>query len=94
MATIMCAKYNEELPALLRPPFPGKDGIVIVEQISAKAWDEWLKIQTMLINEERLNMMDSDARNYLTAQRNKFLFTEEDFEMPSDYNDSSVPRFF
>ena len=39
MTTVMCAKYNEELPALPRQPFPGKDGVVIFEQISAKAWD-------------------------------------------------------
>jgi Fe-S cluster biosynthesis and repair protein YggX len=97
MATVMCAKYNEELPALPRQPFPGKDGVVIFEQISAKAWDEWLNIQTMLINEERLNMMNTDARKYLTEQRNRFLFTDEELDMPTmptDYNDPRVPKFF
>ena len=92
MATVLCAKYNEELPALEKAPFPGAAGKEVLEKISAKAWDEWLGIQTMIINENRLNMMDPEARAFLSEQRDKFLFEGEDVAMPDDYIDPSVPK--
>ncbi|MEG0067720.1 MAG: oxidative damage protection protein, partial [Pseudomonas sp.] len=52
--TIMCRKYKEELPALERAPFPGAKGQDIFDHVSAKAWADWQKHQTLLINEKRL----------------------------------------
>ena len=75
--TVQCRKYNEELPGLAQPPFPGPKGEDIFNNVSQKAWDAWLGHQTMLINEKRLNMMDMEARNYLNDQRDKFLSGEE-----------------
>ena len=75
--TVQCRKYNEELPGLAQPPFPGPKGEDIFNNVSQKAWDAWLGHQTMLINEKRLNMMDMEARNYLHDQRDKFLSGEE-----------------
>ena len=92
MATVLCAKYNKELPGLEKAPFPGKAGQDILEKISAKAWDEWLGIQTMIINENRLNMMDPEARSFLSEQRNKFLFEGEEVALPDEYVDPSVPK--
>lgn len=92
MATVLCAKYNKELPALEKAPFPGAAGQEILERVSAKAWDEWLGIQTMIINENRLNMMDPDARKFLSEQRNKFLFEGEDPMLPEDFVDPSIPK--
>lgn len=92
MATVLCAKYNKELPALEKAPFPGAAGQEVLERVSAKAWDEWLGIQTMIINENRLNMMDPDARKFLSEQRNKFLFEGEDVDLPDDYVDPSIPK--
>ena len=91
MATVMCAKYEKEMSQMEKPPFPGPDGQNIFENISAMAWDEWLNIQTMVINENRLNLMDPEARTYLAEQRNKFLFEGEDIMMPDDYIDPSIP---
>ena len=65
--TIMCRKYKEELPALERPPYPGAKGQDIYEHVSAKAWGDWLKHQTLLINEKRLNMMNAEDRKYLAG---------------------------
>ena len=45
--------------------------------MSAQAWNEWQDLQTMLINERHLNMMDKEARKYLNEQRNNFLSGEE-----------------
>lgn len=85
MATVMCKKYGELLPALEKAPFPGEAGVEILENISVKAWSEWLNLQTMIINENRLNMMDPDARTFLAEQRNKFLFEGEDIAPPEDF---------
>jgi len=74
--TVKCRKYREELPGLAAPPFPGPKGQDIFEHVSQKAWNDWLKHQTTLINEKRLNMMDLTARTYLNDQREKFLSGE------------------
>jgi Fe-S cluster biosynthesis and repair protein YggX len=92
MAKVMCAKYNKELTALEKAPFPGADGQHIFENVSSAAWDEWLNIQTMIINENRLNLMDDWARKFLAEQRNKFLFEGEEIEMPDDFIDPAIPK--
>jgi Fe-S cluster biosynthesis and repair protein YggX len=75
--TVMCKKYKEQLEGLDAPPFPGPKGQAIYENVSKKAWQEWLAHQTTLINEKRLNMMDMTARTYLNEQRDKFLSGED-----------------
>ncbi|MDF1763691.1 MAG: oxidative damage protection protein [Oleibacter sp.] len=71
--TVNCRKYGEPLEGLAMPPFPGPAGEDIFNTVSAKAWEEWTVHQTRLINEKHLNMMDKDARKYLTEQRELFL---------------------
>lgn len=71
---VVCAKLNEELPALSEPPLPGDVGKRIQQHISAKAWDMWLAHQTMLINEYKLSLIESSARKFLSEEREKFLF--------------------
>ena len=71
--TVHCRRLKTDLPGLDKPPFPGPAGEAIFETVSAQAWDEWQNLQTMLINEKHLNMMDKDARKYLNAQREIFL---------------------
>ncbi len=73
---VKCKKYNKELPGLLVPPYPGSKGQGIYETVSQKAWLEWQSLQTMLINEKQLNMMDPDARKYLQEEMDKFLDNE------------------
>lgn len=92
MATVLCAKYNKELPGLEKAPFPGQAGQDILEKISAKAWDEWLGIQTMLINEYRLNMMDPEARKFLSDRRDEFLFDGIEEILPDAWVDPIIPK--
>lgn len=73
---IFCKKLNQESAALDQPPFPGKLGLQIFEEISAKAWQDWLNHQTMLINEYRLNLSDPKSRDFLKEEMQKFLFGE------------------
>ena len=65
------------VPGLDAPPFPGPKGQEVFENISAEAWNTWQDLQTMLINEKHLNMMDKDARKYLNQQRDRFLAGED-----------------
>lgn len=75
--TVHCKLLDKELPALTNPPFPGPKGQEIMENYSAEAWNSWLEMQTMLINEKNLNMMDKAARKYLNEQRDKYLAGED-----------------
>ncbi len=71
---VHCAKLGIDAEGLDKPPFPGEQGQRIYENISAKAWQEWLKLQTMLINEHRLMPFDPQHKQFLAAEREKFLF--------------------
>ena len=71
--TVFCIKYQKELEGLDKPPYPGPKGLMIYEQVSRQAWEEWQKHQTMLINEKKLSLMDPATRKYLLEEFDKFL---------------------
>jgi len=81
---VMCRKYGKALPGLPAQPLPGAKGQAIFEDVSQQAWQEWLQHQTRLINEKHLNMMDPDARKYLSDQMEKFL-SGQDFDKAEGY---------
>lgn len=81
---VFCRKYQEELEGLLKPPFPGLAGQKIFEDVSKKAWQEWLKHQTLLINEKRLELFCPETQKYLAEQRELFL-SNSDFEQAEGY---------
>ena len=71
---VHCIKLNKQAEGLDFPPYPGELGQRIYQQVSKEAWAGWLKQQTMLINENRLNLADTTARSYLTEQTEKYFF--------------------
>lgn len=75
--TVFCRRLKQELEGLARPPFPGAAGQQIFETVSKQAWQDWLKHQTLLINEKRLLLTDPATAGYLALQREKFLNGEE-----------------
>jgi Fe-S cluster biosynthesis and repair protein YggX len=75
--TVICSRYGEELEGLDKPPLPGPNGERIFNEVSRKAWNEWQALQTMLINEKHLKLIDPEARKYLTEQMWKFFANEE-----------------
>ena len=81
---VHCEKLGKELPGLNAPTYPGELGQKIFNSISMEAWQMWLKHQTMLINEKRLNVMEPESRAYLASEMEKFLFGG-DYEMPEGY---------
>ena len=74
--TVMCRRYKKSMEGLDMPPMPGPKGQDIFENVSKQAWQDWLKHQTLLINEKRLNMMDMTARTYLQEQMTKYFSGE------------------
>jgi Fe-S cluster biosynthesis and repair protein YggX len=73
---VFCRKYQQEMEGLAFPPFPGPVGQQVFENVSKQAWQDWLKEQTMIINENRLNMMEPQAQQFLAEQRERFLANE------------------
>jgi Fe-S cluster biosynthesis and repair protein YggX len=74
--TVFCVKLKKEAEGLDFPPYPGEMGKKIFENVSKQAWVEWLKHQTMLVNENRLSLVDPQARKYLTEQTEAYFFGE------------------
>ena len=72
--TINCVKLQREAEGLDFPPYPGELGKRIWESVSKEAWQGWLKHQTMLVNENRLNLADARARKYLAQQMESYFF--------------------
>ena len=85
---VHCVRLGMEAEGLDRPPFPGVAGQRIYENVSKEAWQEWLKLQTMLINEHRLTPFEPEARKFLAEERDKFLFGGIS-QMPEGYRPPS-----
>jgi Fe-S cluster biosynthesis and repair protein YggX len=77
MNIVQCVKLNQDLEALDRAPYPGELGKRILANVSKQGWQLWLDHQTMLINENNLNMLDEKAQSYLKEQMEKFFFSAE-----------------
>lgn len=74
--TVNCIKLGREAEGLDFPPMPGALGQRIFENVSKEAWAGWIRQQTMLVNENRLNLADIKARKYLLEQVEKYFFGE------------------
>ena len=73
-AMVNCVKMKRELEGLDKPPYPGDLGQRVFENVSKEGWAEWLRHQTMLLNEYRLSPIDPKARKFLEEQMDKFFF--------------------
>ena len=65
---VNCAKLGKEAEGVPAPPYPGELGNKIYLEISNEAWQQWLRHQTMLINEYRLSAVDPRARKMLEEE--------------------------
>jgi Fe-S cluster biosynthesis and repair protein YggX len=73
---VNCIKLGREAEGLDLPPMPGELGKRIYQNVSKEAWQQWIRLQTMLINENRLSLVDPRARKYLAEQVEKHFFGE------------------
>ena len=78
MNKVNCIKLNKKLEGLDRAPYPGDLGKRILESVSKEAWQQWLDYQTMLINENSLNLFDESSQSYLKQQMENYFFSDED----------------
>lgn len=74
--TVYCVKLKREAEGLEFPPYPGELGKRIWESVSKEAWQQWINVQTRLVNENRLNLADAGARKYLAQQMEQYFFGE------------------
>ncbi len=74
--TVHCIKLGREAEGMDFPPLPGELGQRLYANVSKEAWAGWLRQQTMLVNENRLNLADIKARKYLMEQVEKYFFGE------------------
>jgi len=81
---VHCQLLDQELDALAFQTYPGELGKRIFENISQQAWQQWMTLQTMLINEHRLSPLDPDHRAFLEAEMEKYFFGEGS-EKPEGY---------
>lgn len=72
--TVHCIKLGREAEGLDFPPYPGELGKRIFDNVSKEAWAQWIRLQTMLVNENRLNLADPKARKYLAEQMERHFF--------------------
>ena len=72
--TVHCIKLGKEAEGLDFAPYPGDLGKRIYDNVSKQAWADWIKHQTMLVNENRLNLADARARQYLARQMENHFF--------------------
>ena len=82
--TVQCIKLGREAEGLDFPPVPGELGKKLWENVSKESWLAWQKHQTMLVNENRLNLADVRARKYLSTQMEKYFFGEG-VDQPAGY---------
>ncbi|GAA0856593.1 oxidative damage protection protein [Aliiglaciecola litoralis] len=71
---MFCQKLQKDADGLDFQLYPGDLGKRIFDNISKEAWADWQKKQTMLINENKLNMMQPEARKFLEEQMQGYLF--------------------
>ena len=84
MAKIFCKKYQEELDAMMLPPLPGEKGEELMQNYSQAAWNEWIKLHTMLINDRRLDLSEKEYRKWLNEQMMLFL-ENKDYKKPDGF---------
>ncbi len=82
--TVNCVMLKKEADGLDFSPYPGELGARIYNNVSKEAWAAWLKHQTMLVNENRLNLADARARQYLARQMERYFFGEG-VDQPAGY---------
>ncbi len=78
---IFCARLKKEAEGQDFQLIPGELGKRIFDNISKEAWGDWQKKQTMLINENKLNLMNPEDRTMLEKAMVSYLFEGGDLDI-------------
>ena len=82
---VICIKLGKEAEGLDYAPWPGELGQRVYDNVSKEAWQDWLRQQTILINEYKLNPLDAEHKRYLAAQMEAYFFGDG-ITMPDEWN--------
>jgi len=72
---VFCVKFQRDMEGLDEVPFEGHPlGQKIFDNVSKEAWKMWLEHMKMLMNEYRLNMGKTEAKEFLLKQMDDYFF--------------------
>lgn len=71
---VHCVKLGKQAEGLDFAPWPGELGRRLFENVSKEAWQDWLRQQTILINEYKLNPLQAEHKKYLAEQMEAWFF--------------------
>ncbi|MEM9068394.1 MAG: Fe(2+)-trafficking protein [Myxococcota bacterium] len=74
---VKCLKLEKELPGLATAPFPTEFGTYIFENVSAEAWDLWLKESVRYINTYRIDLSTKEGTDFMLKQMRIWLGMED-----------------
>ncbi|MGE0640388.1 MAG: Fe(2+)-trafficking protein [Thermoanaerobaculia bacterium] len=69
----LCARCETRPAGLERPPFSGPLGAELTRRICVDCWNEWRRVEVMVINELKLNFMEPSSQDVLAAEMRRFL---------------------
>lgn len=75
---VQCVKLGKQAAGLKFPPLPNELGKRIFDNVSQEAWAGWMQRQTMIINENRLNLAEAAAREYIYQQMEEYFFGDSE----------------
>ena len=81
---VHCIKLGREAPGLQEPPIPGELGQKIFENVSEEGWNLFLEYFKMVVNEQRLNLMDESTDEIFNQSVENFFFGDGG-KMPEGY---------
>lgn len=81
---VKCIKLGQELPGLKSPPSPTELGRKVYENVSQQAWNDFLEMFKMVINEYRLDLT-SPAADQIFEQKMEEYFFSDTINMPEGY---------
>ncbi len=76
---VNCPVLGKEAEGLEEVPYPGELGQRIYDNISTKAWQNWLNHLVMVVNEYQLNSSDPKSLDVAEKHLLGFLFNEGDY---------------
>jgi Fe-S cluster biosynthesis and repair protein YggX len=69
VAEVTCSRCGQTREAVKNTAFyTGETGRSLKEHACQECWNEWVKMQIMIINEYRLNLMDPQTDEFLNKQ--------------------------
>lgn len=69
---ITCRRCGSSSQPLAQAPMPGELGKALQESVCPACWQEWLRVQVLIINEYHLSLQDPQTRAVLTQHLKEF----------------------